>query len=144
MAAKITRVQMRAILTQLTRAAPGEAEAGIWNGAKVKLFKNEKTPSSGDVLADYTEADFTGYVESTAVTWGTPYVDEVGRAVILGDLKTFAATGSGTTNIIYGYYVVDSAEEVLLYAEKFEEPRDMDETADAIPVIPRVVLNLAA
>lgn len=144
MSAKLTRVQMRAVLTELTKAEPAGAEAGIWNGAKVKLFKNDKTPSSGDVVGDYTEADFTGYVESTAITWGTPYIDDVGRAVILGDLKTFAASGSATTNTVYGYYVVNAAEDTLLYAEKFDVAKEMDESADAIPVIPRIVLNLAA
>jgi hypothetical protein len=126
----------RELLNDLKAAGP---PAGDFNGAKVRLFKQDMDPTPDTTLAqlDAAQADFTGYAESTAIVWSNAYTNSIDQAVIVGDTKVFAATGSTTTNTIYGYYVVDSAGTKLLYAEKFETgPIPVLEVGHAVPVVP--------
>jgi hypothetical protein len=71
----------------------------------VHLFKNNFTPDPGSVLADFTEATFTGYAAVQSIAkFGTPY------KVIDGEYQTdssafnFACSG-GSSQTVYGWYL---------------------------------------
>ena len=71
----------------------------------VRLFKNNFTPDPASVLADFTEANFTGYAAiQVNAKFGTPY------KVIDGEYQTdsspFAFTcTSGSSQTTYGWYL---------------------------------------
>jgi hypothetical protein len=114
------------VLNKLT-AATG------WANVRIKLYKNNYTPLHSSVLADFTEADFSGY---TAVT------PSYGSATLSGDTATttdsssrdFTHDSGGTTNTIYGYYVVDITDAKVLFAELFSSSQVMQNNGDKITI----------
>jgi hypothetical protein len=129
------RAALRTILATYT------AVGGYLAGAKMHLFQNNLVPNPLNVLADFTEATFTGYVVPAAITWNTPYTDSAGSAEVIGTVQQFEATGSAITNIVYGYFVTDGAGAVLLYAESFSTPVSVAQAGDAVIVLPKVPLE---
>jgi len=105
--------------------------AGITSNipSKIKLFKNNHTPSHTTTLGDLTVADFGGYVEqsmTTPVVAGS--LDAQFRGVVTWDEVTFLRT-SGPDNTIYGYWVEDQFAN-FLWVERFDNPIPV--TADGI------------
>lgn len=89
----------------------------IAEGPKLHLFKNNITPGKAHVLADFTEADFDGYAPQTISNWVATVVS--GHiAITTPDPNTFTSTGGATPNDVYGYYVTDSFNAVLWWAER--------------------------
>ena len=78
---------------------------------------------------------------SAAVTWVAPFVNSDDQGELLSDMKTFTQSGVGTTNTVYGYYVVDAAGTGLLWAEKFDEPFFATAVGRTLPVIARYLLG---
>lgn len=110
-------------------------------GATVMLFSNDAVIGPATVKADLTEADFTGYARSTAITWGETFVDSSDDAVSVGDTKQFHCDDGVTPNTIYGYAVIDAGDTNLLYAEKFANSVGVNGADDAVIVTPRFVLG---
>ena len=106
---------------------------------KTKLMKNNPAISSTTTLADIDEADFSGYSETVSndvpfiffdvqeQKWVLHFSPEVPGIV-------FTHNAAATTNIVYGIYVVDFAETVLLGVAKFDEPLTMANLDDLIDV----------
>lgn len=133
--------ELRAILNRLTAVAPGSADAGRFNGAKVGLYKNDFTPGRSTVLGDVTPATYTGYAKSAAIVFNAAFTNSDGAAEVLGDLKQFLCSADGTAEIIYGYYIENSAGTGLLWAERFAVPVTIDTAGDNVAVLPRYVLG---
>jgi hypothetical protein len=102
---------------QLLRTLDADLTAWVAAGYKWGLFKNNFTPGDTSVIGDITAADFSGYsgLQSfsswNAATWSTP------RAVATAGDVVWTHNGGGTSNDIYGYYVVDGSGN-LAWAER--------------------------
>lgn len=108
--------------------------AGNLAGAELCLFQNNATVNDATTLAGITEADFDGYArEPLATHWGTPGM-VAGRASVDTDLITFTKAAGATTNNIYGYYVVDSAGDLLFLEKDPAAPIAMSTTGDTYSV----------
>jgi len=117
---ELPNIQMRAAVDAMTAVGP---PAGLLNGVKVKLFKNQATPGPGSVLTDFQECDFDGYAESTAVVWGPALTNSLNQAFTVGGNKQFTCTGSTKPNTVYGYFLVDGAAgTTLIGAAAFDTP----------------------
>lgn len=94
------------------------------DGAVVRLFKNNFSPNPASLLADFDEADFTGYAESAPVVWGVPYLDVDGIIKVTAGSVQYTQTGTGTTNTCYGWYLVGDpgGTEYLIGSERFDSP----------------------
>jgi len=116
---------------------------------KLRLFKSDTTPDPTTEWGDLTEADFTGYLAQDlpdAACAGEiqgPALNEDGNWHMVIDQKIFAATGSTTSNLVYGFAITD-ADDNLLWVRRFEEgPYLMDENGDqlkitaSIPLLPQ-------
>lgn len=127
----IVQTEWLAILNALV------AVSAPWNGAKIHLFQNDYQPSGATGLTDLTEADFTGYAASSAVTWGSAGYLPNGTAVIVGDAKQFK-TGSPATvlNTVYGWYATDGAGTTLLFARRFDTPVVLNGPNQLLDVLP--------
>ncbi len=71
------------------------------------------------MLADFTEADFTGYAEQSP-TFGAVVVDPSGQPVAPLSAQ-FTQTGTAITELVYGCYLLDSAG-ALVGAAAFPTP----------------------
>lgn len=90
----------------------------------LKLYKTDVTPAEGDTAGSYTEADFTGYAAKTLNRSGW-----AGATTTAGTTSTSYAQQSwsmtGTSQTIYGYWVIGVTSAVALWAEKFAASRTL-------------------
>jgi hypothetical protein len=79
------------------------------------LYGNNWLPQQSDTLADYVELTLTGYapVAVPAQSW-TVTQDTLGGAVATAAAILWSITQAGP---VYGYYVTDPANSVVLWAE---------------------------
>jgi hypothetical protein len=91
--------------------------ADLLDTAIVRVFKNDYTPVDGSVLGSFTEANFTGYAQINMSGWSAAALDGNGKAATTADQVTWTMGTPGTTNTVYGIYVVTAAG-ALLYAER--------------------------
>ena len=103
----------------------------------LKLFQNDYTPVDGSDTSNFTEADFAGYSAKTLVasSWGAATTVS-GSAVMTYGTQTWTPTASQT---IYGYYVVDSSDDVQ-WAEKFDSEKALS-NGDTFNVVPKFSLT---
>lgn len=133
--------ELRAIVNRLTAVAPGAADAGRFNGAKIGLFTDDITPSRATILADLHPPTYTGYALSAAVVWGAAFTNDNGAAEILGDGKQFPCTADSDEETVHGYYCANAAGTGLLWAERFDEPQTISQAGQNIFVLPRYMLG---
>lgn len=91
--------------------------AGLLNGAAIRLFKNDLTPINTTVLADFIQADFTGYAAQTLAGWAVAILDANNKGSSTATVNTWTCSGLAVPNTVYGVYIV-SAAGALLYAER--------------------------
>lgn len=135
MAMTWTDVLERAVLDAL------DAVGGPLEGAEIALYKAGPGPSGGMALADFEEADFTGYAR-VPIGLGTIHTDEDGAAELTQYVE-FVATGSATTNTVEGVMIVNAADDAVLMAEAFAEPVPVTQAADVVQHLVRIKLNQA-
>lgn len=83
----------------------------------VRLFQNNVTPDSDTVIGDLTIATFSGYASQTlagcSLVGPTTHVEGIESGPYI-----FTHNGGGTSNNIYGYYVVNTSTGNLLVAQR--------------------------
>jgi hypothetical protein len=89
-------------------------------GVKYRLFVNAITPTLGTVLASLTEASFSGYAP-VSLSWSNYTLNGVSghNGYALAPPIVFT-NSSGTSQNVYGYYVTDSADTLLLAVALFD------------------------
>lgn len=112
----------------------------------LKLFQNDITPAESDTDSTYTVATFTGYSDQTLTrsvsgsTWGTPTTSSgvTSSSYNSGTPRTWTNTGS--TQTIYGYYLVGVTSTTLILAERFASARTLN-SSDTLNLTPRIELD---
>jgi hypothetical protein len=106
------------------------------NYKTVHLFKNNATVDHNTVLADLTEADFSGYASIT-LSGGTvqSLLDASRRAVTLWNMVSWTKSGA-TGNTIYGYYYKNNAGD-LTGVEKWDSPETMTTDGQVLQFVPQ-------
>jgi len=120
---------------------------GIYKAAaattKVRLYKNNNNPTAQSILGDFTEADFDGYAPFTIDSWaaGGALDPLTGLPIIKSAIgpASFTQTGVVITNTIYGMMIEVGG--VLLLAEKFNSPVEMDTVSKQIQLFPRIFVQ---
>lgn len=111
----------------------------------LKLYVTDVTPSAtgADVIGDYTEAVGGGYAEKALARgagWTLTVADD--PSDVIYTQQTFTFTGPLTTNTtIYGYYVTNAAETVLLWAEKLAQSFAPYNNGDQLLITPKFQLS---
>lgn len=127
-------VSAKVVTEQMLAALAGVG--GAFNGAKVGLFKNNIAPNADTVLADLVTADFDGAAVSGPITWSAVVHNDSLEMRVLGSTQVFICTGDTTPNLIYGFYIVNSAGTELLYSMRYDSPQSMSEAGNFIAVTP--------
>ena len=102
-------------------------------GYVVRLFSNNHTPDVTDVLADYTEATFPGYVEGTLIfdfnAGVSGNIDTCGFIAV-----TFTRIAGAGSETIFGYYIVDPSDGQLIGAQVLPVPVVISTAGQAIVI----------
>lgn len=116
---QLTKAVGRTMLTNAAQAAAGAA--GVLNGCLVGLIAADFGQTDDLVLADLTEAAFTGYARSAAVVWGAAFQSgDVNLPYMQGDSKVFGPC-TALPETIFGMMLVNGAGNTLLATERFDE-----------------------
>lgn len=110
----------------------------------LKLYKNNLTPASTDVLADYTESTFTGYSAATlsSGSWVvTAATSSAPATATQSSATTFACTAT-TSESVYGYFLLQSGATVMMWAERFSDgPYTIANNGDKVILTASVTLS---
>jgi hypothetical protein len=94
--------------------------AGFVGWPMIRLYVNDVIPSQATVLGDLMEAPFDAVGGPQEIPFVRPaFLNPDGKAEI--DAEPVVWTNSGTVDpfTVYGYYVTDNADSLLLWAERF-------------------------
>jgi len=129
-----TPIYPRQALTRMLDAI----QAAELNGGAVKLFQNDFQPTDLSVIADFVEADFGGYAAITHVEFTDPAaINDLNAAQVNSDnTLDFVCDGTAPTNIIYGYWYINSTND-LVVSERFDVPQSMSLLGDSIMLVLR-------
>lgn len=114
-------------------------------GYTLHLYKNDVTDglTAGQIEAlteaDFTEADFTGYVDKalTGGAWTTTAgAPTAGQYAV----QTFVASADQTAQTCYGYFVTRTSDGRLQWFEDFASPLTVEFNGEGIAVTPRITL----
>ncbi|MFN4259769.1 MAG: hypothetical protein ACK4RK_10760 [Gemmataceae bacterium] len=114
---------------------------GNWGDLTLRLYQNDHTPSDDDTVADYAEADFSGYdaIPLLEANWSVA-TTEAGKAMTSYEEQTFEHDGGAVSNSIYGYYVVNAADELLWAERAAGAPLNMAAGGSQIKITPKFTL----
>lgn len=99
-------------------------------------------PTSDRVLADLTEATFTGYARLPMTSWTDPYNAADGKVTISGAAKHFTPTDAVTPNTIQGWFIASAlAGGVLLAIEPLDTPAPLANADNTLSILPRFSLD---
>jgi hypothetical protein len=108
---------------------------------KLHLFQNDYTPVEGSTVANLTEATWTGYAIKTltGASWTVTNADPSEASYAI---QTFTSSAGSQNQANYGYYITDSANSILLWAERFTDgPYTIVNNGDTISVTPKITLD---
>jgi hypothetical protein len=89
------------------------------------------------VLSDLTEISYPGYAAMTLSGATDGGIDSNDRDTWSWPTQTFQATSApGSTVTAYGYYVTDSGDTELLWAENFSTPFNYTNAGDGFSIVP--------
>ena len=110
----------------------------------IRLFKNDYTPTPASLIADFTEADFTGYdpVSATGTLFESVADDRFERQ---HGVAVFAHTGVGAAQTIYGWYATGTVNDPasgaqlgskneVMACERFAMPIVLEDAGDSIRI----------
>ena len=101
----------------------------------INLYKNDYTPDANSVLGSFTIADFSGYAGHVLGAGAVAGPDAFNRWVLTWAQQTWTKNGA-VGNSIYGYFIVNAGNKILL-AERFAAaPIDMTVNGNSIVMTP--------
>lgn len=108
--------------------------------SKAILFTNPITPSGTTVLADLTEATFTGYAAVATGTWKPSGIDPDGNLSVQAPTLQFMATDTDVQETVYGAAITNTGKTELFAVEVFDQPIPMGvNLLNKVDFDPRVV-----
>lgn len=111
----------------------GADAATAWNTFTINLYVNNVTPTTASVFADFTAPSYTGNGAQAiaAAAAGSIVVDTI---TITTEQFTFAVTGTGGSEVAYGFYVYDGSNRLIAAGRFPTGPFNMQTIGDTIKV----------
>jgi hypothetical protein len=105
------------------------------------LYVNTVVLGQSTTLAAFTEANWPAYQPATVTTWA-PALTVSGRAVAQADPVVWVRGVGGTAQLCYGYFVTDTLNGPLLWAEaRPQGPLPMQAPTDQVLLLPQLTLR---
>jgi len=92
------------------------------NQARIHLYKNNVGPDANMTPATFEEATYDDYA-ALPITMGTPSLNDQGLVVNRSNLLTWSTAGGIAPETIYGIYITDKDDAVVLAAQQFDTPQ---------------------
>ncbi len=109
---------------------------------KLKLYTNDITPDEGDTAGIYTEATFTGYSAAALAGANWNFTSGNPSFATYSSTLTFTSSAPQTLEAIYGFYVVQTTSELLMWAERFDTgPFNIRLNGDNIQITLKIAVN---
>lgn len=105
---------------------------------RIHLYSNNYTPVEGSTVANFTECSAAGYASQllTGASWSIATSSGTSEAAYAERTFTFTAT-----QVVYGYYVTNSANTIVLWAELFTGgPFNIPAGGGSVKVTPKIQL----
>lgn len=100
----------------------------------VKLFSNNFTPIESSLLADFTEADFTGYAAATGSAFLADVINGDGSVSSVMSLNVqFVQTAITISQLVYGYFILDNGGS-LIGGERLNTPVNFNATGVGVTI----------
>ena len=115
----------------MTLAVEGAQRLDSYPKDRLHLYKNDYTPTIDTILADLTEADFSGY-SSVSFAGSATGVDSDGYPIRESAVVLYEHNGGAIINTIYGFFIMDNNQ--IKYAERLASPVDMETTGDVLTI----------
>lgn len=126
---------MLVVSTVRLRTELDDIKINTLDGGKLKLFKNDFTPTPATVIGDFIEADFSGYAAKTIAAFGAVHTNPDGSAEVASPLEQFDHSGGAVSNLVYGWWF-ETAAGVLIMSERFASaPIPMAVVGDSILLV---------
>jgi hypothetical protein len=92
----------------------------------LSLFKNDYTPVDGSVFADFTKANFTGYLDVAIgrIDFDVPVIVSNVAEMTYSSVPEFECTG-GSPQLVYGWYLWTMSTNKVVAAQRFDAARSM-------------------
>lgn len=132
-----------AVQGQVNKSADLTAKkAGDLAAATIHLFTSNNVPTAFSVLADFTEAVFTGYAPIAVTAWNANELSLDGNvSTDATNVATWVGPGDATGETIQGYFVRSAgAGTPYLYAVKFPAPVALRVPTDVLALVATFVL----
>ena len=101
------------------------------------LYTNNYTPTSSDIITDYTEATYVGYAAALLSGASDGGIDGSDRDTWTWPSELFQATSSsGLPETVYGAYYTDTGDTTVLWAEKFAGTFAFNASGDGFTFVP--------
>lgn len=106
---------------------------------KFHAYENDLTPTPASVLVDFTECTITGYAAETVDNsgWGNSG-SSTGITIYANAPFIWALEEAG---IVYGYYVTDAGNSVLMWSQRFDSPLVFGVLGGTITIVPKLQFN---
>jgi hypothetical protein len=120
-------------------SALGTAFLGSPTG-KMKLLVTDHQPLPDDLIDEWEEATFDGYVAASGITWGDPVLDDDGNWMVAATAPVqfiwhHTAEDPSVTQTVFGYAYTRTGGE-LVYVQMFDNPQVMDKEGASITFLP--------
>lgn len=105
---------------------------------RIHLYANNYTPVEGSIVGNFTECSAAGYaaITLTGASWSIATATGTSEAAYAQQTFTFTAT-----QVVYGYYVTNSANTIVLWAELFTGgPFNIPAGGGSVKVTPKIQL----
>jgi len=105
----------------------------------LKLYKVSYQPIKTTTTSGFSEADFTNYAARTLIraTWATAGTVSDKASSTYGAVQSWTCGSTGNT--VFGYYMVNGANNKVLWAEKFTTARVLA-SGDVLNITPKFTL----
>jgi hypothetical protein len=106
---------------------------------RVRLFKNNITPSDTDTGATYTESTFPGYafIALPGASWNAA----AAGSIAYSSQQTWTCSGAAAENC-YGYYILQSVSGILMWSERdASAPFAIANSGDQVKLTPQIGAN---
>lgn len=97
---------------------------------------NVPAPNKALGMAQFTEADFTGYAAEAGLVFGTPFLDVDGLWKIKAPSVDFVMTDAVTPNTIYQAILTNAAKTEFRGVITFETPISLNVAGQGVTVVP--------
>lgn len=138
---------MDAVLVQASRLAALDRLAAVGGplaATELRLGVNNISVGPGTVLADLQEATFAGYAPVAAIAFGSAYIDPNGVVRIDAPSETFEMTATTTLEVVYYWYLVNTAGTALVAIALLDNPVPLTEVSQGLSVLPSVPASALA